>query len=83
MKVCYVQSSTNIIEWGNAVRVEGRGRRAIVRFDDGGWNPASDCFFTEEQCRRYHNLPPANRNSGNIKMAKKLERIAKILRDKT
>jgi hypothetical protein len=41
------------IHQSNAVSVSG-GR---VEFDDGGWNPAEDCFFSEEQCRTYHGLP--------------------------
>ena len=44
------------IHQSNAVKVDGRR----VVFDDGGWNPLESCFFSEEQCRKYHGLPPAD-----------------------
>ena len=74
--VCYKQSSTDVIEWSNAVRVDRRGKNTIIRLDDGGWIPADDCFFTEAQCRHYYKMPPKDWNAANLKIADRLQKMA-------
>lgn len=74
MPVCYLDSSGNIC-WGNAVALEP-GKRAVIRFDDGGWNHASDCFFTESQCRRFHRLPPQDWIDQRREIAKTLKELS-------
>lgn len=76
MKVCYKMSSSDNIVWDVAVSTEGRGPRSIVRFQDGRWNYAQDCFFTEQQCRRYHKLPPPGWGAKREKLAEALEKLA-------
>jgi hypothetical protein len=81
MPVCWKESSSNQIFWSKAVAVEERENgRKIVRFDDGGWNPAEACFFTEEQCRKYHKLPPPQFTERHNEIAAKLETLARSLR---
>lgn len=52
--VFWMMLGDETIHCSNAVSVVGDQ----VNFDDGGWNPRESCFFTEEQCRTYHGLPP-------------------------
>lgn len=78
--VCYLESGSNLIKWGNAVRVEGK-RKPIVRFDDGGWNYGVDCFFSEEQCRHYNHIPPKDWMDNNSAIAEKLEKLVESLRE--
>ena len=80
MKVCYLIPSTGKIVWDTAWAVEGVGDDAKLRFNDGGWNPASDCFFTEAQCRRHHRLPPKDWQAVNLKVAEQLEKMAEKIR---
>jgi hypothetical protein len=81
MPVYWKQSTSNQICWSKAVAVEERSDgRKIVRFDDGGWNPAEACFFTEEQCRKYHKLPPPQFTERQNEIAAKLETLARSLR---
>jgi len=45
-----------VIHEDTAIAVNGN----MVIFDNAGnWNPTSSCFFTEEQCRTHHGMPPA------------------------
>ena len=78
--VCYKTCSTGNIEWGNITHTVMRGRELAAIFDDGGWNPAADCFFTEDQYRRHHGLPPEGRSVKLSKIADRLEAIAHSLR---
>jgi len=80
LRVCYKQHGTDRIDWGVAVAVEKHGKDVLLRFDDGGWNPAESCFFTEAQCRRYHKMPPKDWNAKQAKIADGLERMAESIR---
>ena len=82
MPVCWKQSSSSQICWDNAVAVETReDGSTIIRFDDGGWCPAEHCFFTEEQCRKYHSLPPPQFIERHNEIASHLETLARSLRN--
>jgi hypothetical protein len=79
--VCWKQSTGNQVCWSKAVAVEERSDGCkIVRFDDGGWNPAEACFFTEDQCRKYHKLPPPQFTDRQNEIAAGLETLARSLR---
>ena len=80
MPVCYKMSGTDEIQWGNAVRKKGRGIKAIIFFDDEGWMPAGECFFTEAQCRSFHKMPPKDWQAVNEKVADRLEKMAEAIR---
>jgi hypothetical protein len=54
IKLYYLMVGTNQIHSNVCVRTEQNGK--IVRFKDGGWNPAHECFLTKKQCRDFHNL---------------------------
>jgi hypothetical protein len=79
--VYYLVPCTGEIEWGRVVKAENRDSRKVLVFDDDKWEPAENCFFTDEQCRRYHRLPPKNWSEANRKIADKLERLAKTIRN--
>lgn len=51
--VCFMMHGTSKIRWDEAVEIKG----ANFFFKDGGWNPVSSCFLTEEHCRKYHEKP--------------------------
>ena len=80
VQVCYLEEVTGQIRWDVVARTRGRGPKSTVIFEDGGWNPGKDCFFTEAQCRRYHNRPLKNWERFNESTADKLEKIAAALR---
>ena len=80
VKTCYLEETTGLIKWETVARKEGHGPDTAVTYTDGGWNPGKDCFFTEEQCRRFHKLSPKNLESRLIKVADRLEKIASGLR---
>lgn len=78
--VCYKEFSTNIIKWDNVVEVEKvKGKNPIIRFEDGGWNPADECFFTELQCRKYHELPPQDWTNETLEIANKLNALVESI----
>lgn len=81
LPVFWKESSSSTICRSVAVSVEDQlDGRKIVRFADGGWNPAESCFFTEEQCRRYHGLLPPKLKENHTVIARKLEIAAQELR---
>ncbi len=79
-RVCYKLSGSDVIEWAKAIRIEGRVKNPVIRFDDGNWCQASDCFFTEAQCRQYHRIPPKDWDKKMNAAADKLEKIAEAFR---
>ena len=80
VRVCYLEEVTGLVKWGNIDRTRGRGPNSTVSYEDGGWNPGKDCFFTEAQCRRYHKLPLKNLEGRLERISDKLEKIAAALR---
>lgn len=74
----YYALDSGAIESGIAIRVESNG--SVVRFDDGGWNPANSCFVTEAQCRRHGKIPTPSFVKANKKLAAQLERLAESAR---
>lgn len=60
--ICYRMSSAPDIEWAVATGMRGSKRSGlelmIITPTGPGWMPAKDCFFTEEQCRKHHRMPP-------------------------
>jgi hypothetical protein len=73
--VFWMMVGDGTIHQSNAVSVlHGR-----VEFDDGGWNPAEDCFFSEEQCRTYHGLPPKDWTDSRNVVREKLEALIEEL----
>lgn len=77
IRVCYKHDLADTIGWDNAVAVE---KGNILRFEDGRWNPADECFFTEAQCRSYHRLPMKGVRRKFLKIADRLDKIAEELR---
>lgn len=73
--VYYLVEQTSRIERETAIRTEGRGNNATVRFKDGGWCPAKDCFLTEQQCRIYHNLPPKDWQTKHDKFINAIQKV--------
>jgi hypothetical protein len=72
-----MESGTDLIKWCDVARVDG----STVRYADGGWNRADDCFFTEAQCRKHHRLPPKDWKDTRASVADVLERMAAKLRE--
>lgn len=81
--VCWLEEVSGKIKWGNMVKTDGglAGRRTIW-MEDGGWNWAEDCFFTENQCRRHHKLPPKEWTDLKTVLAEKLESLAESVRNR-
>ena len=75
MPVCW-KASDGVVAWGNAVAIEFDRDSRIVRFDDGGWNPADICFFTERQCRLFHGMPRTDLDDKSAELAARLREIA-------
>lgn len=71
-----------IIQWGVVVKVEGPKQARRVRFNDDGWNPAMDCFLTEDQCLRYNNRPPVNCKGCLQSTVERLNSVVENLKDK-
>ncbi|MEN6550057.1 MAG: hypothetical protein ABFE07_28780 [Armatimonadia bacterium] len=78
--VCWMEEGTRAIKWGRMVAVEGVVDRRVVRLDDGGWNWAKDCFFTDDQCREYYRRPPQEWTDLKELVAGRLEKMAEALR---
>ena len=86
MKTYYLENGCGgrgKIKSADAVAIENDHGEVIVRYSDGGWNHAEDCFFTAEQCRKYHKLPPEQWTLPIEKMADKLEDFVEDLRKLT
>lgn len=54
VSVFWMMEGDRTIHRSNVAHVNGDK----LEFDDGGWNLIADCFLTEEQCRKHHDLPP-------------------------
>lgn len=79
--VCYKECFSDVIKWTNAIRVEGKKKNLLVRFDDGQWRYAEDCFFTEQQCRDFYGMPPKDWYAINDGIADSLYKMANHIRN--
>lgn len=46
-----------------------------VLFADSGWNPIESCFFTEAQCRTFHDMPQKDHEDWKAKLIGELDAL--------